>query len=333
MREHEIYDRLSIVEEKLNIRPSSIFLNILSLTYNFLLNKFDIVEKRAETLSMDTKTPNVFYELFRGIAYLNRGALLDANIVFKYVLNIDPELHYGYMFKGYVNMAEGKNAQELFEKTVALAPANEKETILHLTNAKEDEKLKIILSEENLDRREFIDILKELQKTNKDSIILKTSLAEAYFRAQETEKAQTLLQEILITYPDYPRILYLLGRIYDERLNNPTKANEFYRKVLEINPLCRYRMLPIEENESALNELNELILLYKTESPILRYFEHIYKRAKEEKTEEKSKKTETVETEMKGPSVTSDIEYGKNLLREKKYKEALEFFLQRMKKP
>jgi hypothetical protein len=56
-----------------------------------MLKNYDVVETHAEALSMDSPTPCVLYDLFRGISYLIREKIFDANVAFKYVLTTDPE--------------------------------------------------------------------------------------------------------------------------------------------------------------------------------------------------------------------------------------------------
>ncbi|MGC8690636.1 MAG: tetratricopeptide repeat protein [Caldisericum sp.] len=349
MKDYEIIGRLQEIKERLNSRPYAPILNILFLTYHLMLKNYDIVETHAETLSMDSPTPSTFYELFRGISYLIKGKDIDANIAFKYVLNIDPENQYGYLFKGIINLKEGKIAKELFDKAIVLAPKYEKEIIKEITNAEENEKLKIILSEENISRKEFINILEELDKSAKFDPIIKTTLAEAYLRAGEYKKVPPILENVLVNYPNYPRALYLMGRMIDEYLGNHEKANDYFKKIIEINPLCRFAVVPIEEDKLLkMDELNELKNLYKIEMPVIKFFKEEFEKLVEKpQVQEKAQKEEPQKTKPKEAEINknnvddsqkeknqSDIDElyaGINLLKEKKYEEALKFFLNKLK--
>lgn len=350
MKENEINDRLYEIKERLKVRPYSPILNALFLTYNFMLKNYDVVEMQSESLSMDFPTPSTLFELFRGIANLIKRKEAEANVAFKYVLSIDPENHYGYLFKGIINLKEGKSAKELFSKAIALAPKYEKEDLISITKENEDDRLKIILSEENISRKEFISILEELEKTTKNDPIIKTTLAEAYLRAGEFKNVVPLLENVLINYPNYPRALYLMGRIVEEYLGNHDKANEYFIKVVEVNPLCRFRTVAVEDERLFKNEeLSELINIFRTERPILKFFENIYK---ETVTISEPPKAETLKIEENTASKVENkpleeqkvgekaaeiednsLEEGINLLREKKYEEALKFFLNKLKKP
>ncbi|BAL80688.1 tetratricopeptide repeat protein [Caldisericum exile] len=372
MKDYEIVERLQEIKEKLNVRPYAPILNILFLTYNLLLKNYDTLESHAETLSMDAPTPSSFYELFRGIAYLTKGKYMDANVAFKYALSIDPENHYGYLFKGIVNIKEGKITKELFAKAVTLAPKYEKEILKEITNVEEDEKLKIITSEENISRKEFINILEELDRTAKSDPILKVTLTEAYLRVGEYKNVLPLLENILVNYPNYPHALYLMGRIIDEYLGNHEKASDYFRKTVEINPLCRFAIVPVEEERLfKISELNELKNLYRTEMPIIKFFKEEFNKLKMEMGESQiqgnqsttsqpqniqtqkeifdrtdkitAKIDKTIEepfetpeqkvelSEEKGQNRIEDLYIGINLLKEKKYEEALKFFLNKLK--
>jgi len=379
MKEHEIHDRLYEIKERLNLRPYSPILNSLFLTYNFMLKNYDVVETHAEALSMDSPTPCVLYDLFRGISYLIREKIFDANVAFKYVLTTDPENQYAYLFKGIVNLKEGKNAQEPFSKAIALAPKYEKDEIIRITNEKEDEKLKIILSEENISRKEFISILEELERTTKNDPILKVALAEAYTHSGEYEKVIPLLENVLVNYPNYPRANYIMARIIDEFLGNHEKANDYFKKVIEVNPLSRFRVTILEDERIfKIEDLNELISLYKNEKPLIRFFESVFNELKKEekpeestvqvpkveesakeekatekphetpKIEEKFEEEKTKERIVEVPKVEEgvkeesaiaqgtqksqdELSTGINLIKEKRYEEALKFFLNKLK--
>lgn len=405
MNVKEIFNRIDLLKKKLNYKPFSPVLNVLYLSYNLLANDFKTIEDQSENYSMNTLTPCTLCDTFRGIVYLNNSQYSDANVVFKAILDIDPEDHYAYLFKGIVNLEEDKNAEELFEKAVILSPDYEKDELTKLTNAKEHEKLSIILSEENTSRKEFLEILKELEKSMPNDPILRVALADSYAKLADFKNAITILESLIASFPDYPHALYLLGKILEEHFEDHKKAEELFEKILKINPLSKYKIIPISlATDEAMDDLNELLSLYKQEKPIIKFvqehFQELIKgtKAKEtatiehpaEATKETEKKvTQTEPTGKEAPQVKLSVEeaqqpknfnqtgntlkempeiektiqnpseieekiekaseplpvetqseqksadyleYGRMLLKEKKYKEAVEFFLNNLKK-
>jgi len=212
MKENEIYEKIYLIKRNLELSPYSHILNILLLSYSLLLKDFKTIEELAERLSIDSPIPCTHYELFRGISYLKKEAFTEANIAFKYALNIDPENPYPYLFKGIINLKEGGKANELFSRAIAFSSSQEKPELISITQVQEDEKFKIIFSEENILRKEFISIIEELIKSSPNDPILKISLAEAYYRNGNYEKIIPIIESIMISYPDYPHALYLMGK-------------------------------------------------------------------------------------------------------------------------
>jgi len=355
MRENEIYDRIDIIKYQLRVNPYSHILNLLLLSYNLLLRDFKTIEDYSERLSIDSPNPCTHYELFRGINYLNNGNIKDANVAFKYALNIDPENHYPYLFKGLVNLKEGKSAKELFAKAISFATPYDRGALISITNEKEDEKLAIIFSEENLAKKEFVNVIEELVKSNPNDPIFKIALAEAYYKIGNYEKILKVLESVFTSYPDYPHALFLTGKILDEYLNNPNKANEYFKKAFKANPLSKYQWISLDLgaiNEPKEDEFEELITLFKNEKPIIGYFEEKYKEIISEKetvkTVSEPQKIEVKKEEVKEPVSKENeepkekeikaeldekqtIEYGIKLLKDGKYKEATEFFLKKLK--
>jgi tetratricopeptide (TPR) repeat protein len=291
----EIFNRIDVLKKKLDYKPFSPVLNVLYLSYNLLANDFKTIEDQSENYSINTLTPCTLCDTFRGIVYLNNSQFSNANVVFKSILDIDPEDHYAYLFKGIVNLEEGKNAKELFEKAVTLAPDYEKEAIMELTHAKEHEKLSIILSEENTSRKEFLEVLKELEKSTPNDPILKVALADSYAKLSDFKNAITILEGLNASFPDYPHALYLLGNILEEHFEDHKKAEECFEKILKINPLSKYRVIPISlATDEAMDDLNELLTLYKQEKPIIKFIqEHFHQLITDKETT--AKETATIE--------------------------------------
>jgi len=358
MKENEIYDRIDLLKMELQNRPYSPVLNTLYLSYNLMVRNFLEIEDHAENLSISAVTPCIFYEIFRGIAQLYKSNYLDANIAFKYSLELDPENPYGYLFKGIVNLYEGKSAKELFSKSLAFAYPFDKSDLMRILNENEDEKLKIVLAEENISRKEFIKVLEELVKGEPNNPFFRISLAETYYRSGSYREVLPLLENVIMNYPNYPHALFLMGKILDEFLNNHDKANEYFTKAFRVNPLSRHRVLNLEiEKEAKDVEIEELINLFRTKKPIVKYFEEQFEKVsklKENKIEEKEVVKESIEKPKEEVIIEkpkeeiiiektneevkienkeeSSLDEGIRLMKERKYKEAIEFFLKELKK-
>lgn len=71
---------------------------------------------------------------------------------------------------------------------------------------------------------------------NKEQFTWHSNLAKAYARSRMYEEAIQSYEKALVINPKDPSIYYQMALIYDEQLDRPDKAIEYYQKYLELTP-------------------------------------------------------------------------------------------------
>ncbi len=352
MREHELYDRLELARMRLNLKPISCVLNCLNLSYLLLLERYAEMQDLANTYSITASVPCVLCENFRTVASIQNKDLESAENQIRYALSLDPEDYISLLFQGLVEMAKGLTGQDYFRKALVHATVFEKEKLIPLIGEEEDIQYREITRLPEYLTTEQIEKLRGMVSSEPNNPILKVSLAEAYFKRRDFRGAEWLLQSVTAIYSYYPRSLYLISKINEEYKNDIDTAFFYLRKVYAVNPLTKYAIKKeVYLDERELSDLEELVLLFKVENPIIKFFARKYAelvQKTEARNEELARMQEhkaqiepppqkaepPVEKEPQPPKempLSPALQEAFHLLKQKKYKEALPLFIKLLK--
>lgn len=175
----------------------------------------------------DSSTPNVFDETLKPTDFLtlqdpdvDRDGLLD--LAEEYIYDTDPT-QYDSIEKG-VSDSEALSAHlrtQILDRSVVDLNSD---LLMFLKGRQYQHNVDIPSLEDvfNYQGSEAYKISTDVPHEIQEAL----SVAEEYLLAEETNETIVFLQDVLTEYPDEPRVLYLLGRIYH--------ANEDYDKALAI---------------------------------------------------------------------------------------------------
>lgn len=91
----------------------------------------------------------------------------------------------------------------------------------------------IYISQEKMD--EAIAAMEDAKRENPDNVMLLQAEADMYYRMDDKEKYNEIMQEVLDKSPDDPAIYYNLG-VTTAELGDTEGAIEYYEKALELDP-------------------------------------------------------------------------------------------------
>lgn len=354
MKEHELYDRLDLAQKRLNLRPVSCILNILTFSYLLLLNKFDELMDLANTYSMTTSVPCILCENFRTLVSIEKKDIKSSELQIKYALSVDPEDYANYLFTGLIEMTKGVSGEDYFKKALSLTLNSEKTRLSETLKVEDDQLFKEIARPPEYMTNEQIERLRGMVSSEPNNPIYKVSLAEAYFKKRDFRSSEWLLQSVISIYPYYPRALYILSRINEEYKNDIDTSVFYLKKIFMVNPLSEYAVKKeVFLDDKEMIDLDELIYVFKDDDPIVKHFIRKYEEIRSEIEENLEKRKEERKEYLKtfsqqpAPSQlkqTVTEEATKNIrsqsekslqfedalhkLREKKYKEALGLFIE-----
>ncbi len=356
MKEHELYDKLSITKDHRELRPISNVLNLLVFSYLTLLGKYDELLETSSNYSMSALTSSILCEDFRTMSYIAKSDIESAKVQVKYALTVDPEDFYSYLFEGIIKKLESENGDISLSKAIALASPREKKAIKDFVKTEEDSTISYLLNRTG-ETSERINRVQKIIKENPSSPIAKLSLAETSLEKGEVENALRIVSSLVSLYPSYPRALRILYKIYSEFLKNDAAANHYADKLFSVNPISFYT--PIDKtssSESEEAEVSELEKIFIYDNPLLGFIKNKlrnieengvqgnnplkkstdYRGLKEKikaKAEEEPEKNirETKSTGEATDETTDYIECGFNALSKKDYAEAITYFLKSLK--
>jgi tetratricopeptide (TPR) repeat protein len=367
MREHELYDKLSIAEEHLKIRPLFPTLNLIVFSYLTLLKDYKTLKDLSMNFSMMTLSPCITAEDFRTASYLVENDIAGAKMQIKFTQSLDPEDMYSYLFEGITKKIVGVSGDDSFNKALALARPNEKILLAQFLQTKEDIEFSKMLYTNDTSLGNQIDEMNQIVEKNQKLPIPNLTLAELYIKNNDIDKALKIVSSVLSAYPSYPRALSIAYNIYSNYLNNSPFAQRCASKLSNVSPINPYNVEKDSAlSESELAEIVELSNIFTSNNPLITFAkakleetESVSKTAQEskqaeeeikteEKPEEAPKKPETPTyeethnqqtnqekiTNKEAPFETESQDYiglGYEAFRNKDYAKATEYFLKVLK--
>ncbi len=232
----QVEQAIAQLEEVLKEEPqNAVALAALSMLYTRFGMWEDLVRILEQQLAQapSEEIPSLCYRLGR----LWRDELKNPNLATNYFrqgLEREPE-NLTLLYELSATLEQEKNWQELHDVYMKLL------NVIHSEEQRLDILLKLAaLCEDRLDRPdEALDHYQAIIDLKPDYVPVVTRIAKLYARQGEWERLITLTLRESERLPD-PKLkasrYFRIAEIYEENLNQPDRAIEYYRKVLEVLP-------------------------------------------------------------------------------------------------
>jgi len=333
MKEYILFDNIDIYTKIVETKPLDLLTNILFLSYLSLAKKYnEILEYATHFLINSNIQNNILIENFHLLGYIGAGDIINSKAQVKLNLSIDPENAYTHLLNSLIEKREGKDYLSEIEKAYLFLPDTEKNIFLNELNFKKEELEKekdLYIIPDNLYKKEgpLVKKIQDAIQQDPENPIFKASIADALYKADRIEEAEMYIDSVLAQYPNYPRALFIAKEIAKLQAEEE-KEIKYFKKILNVDFLSPY----LNEKAQAFIEkddygkLVELKELFKSpDNPFIAFFkkevENIY-----------PEKDEQIPQVIQKQEIEDDLKNSFDLLKEKKYVEALAGFLKELKK-
>lgn len=171
--------------------------------------------------SVDVEPENIEYNNLLGTIYRNTNLPDSAISVYKHILELDS-----------VNIKALYNLGSLYEKSKPLEALQTYNKVLDLTGPEWSVLVKIADLNERMGRiDETAKNMEELLKLNPDNLFLQKILIETYIKKKDYDKAEKMLDEALLIYPDDVHLIEFKGNIFIQK-EMWHEGSEQYLKIL-----------------------------------------------------------------------------------------------------
>lgn len=187
-----------------------------------------------------------------GLIYLEKGDLERAGAEFDLVLAAEPTNHRVRYFLSSV-CAERGEVDRAIDELAKIPPDSEYYVDARVRRA-------YLLQKEKPD--EAIAELEQALKAKPDAPEIVSYLSSLYKERNEIPKAVTLLERLVVHFPENDKYHFMLGAMYDEAKNKPAVVEQM-RKAIELNPknaaALNYLGYTLAEQGNSLDEAESLI--------------------------------------------------------------------------
>ncbi len=332
MKEYILFDNIDIYTKIVETKPLDLLTNILLLSYLSLAKKYNEILEYATYFSINSNIQNnILIENFHLLGYMGTGDITNSKAQVKLNLSIDPENAYTHLLNSLIEKREGKDYLNEIKKAYLFLPDTEKNIFLNELNFKKEEldkekDLYIVPDDIYKKERPLVKKIQDAIQQDPENPIFKVSIAETLYKADRIEEAKMYIDLVLTQYPNYPRALFIakeIAKLYAEE----EKEIKYFEKILNVDFLSPY----LDEKAQAFIEKDdygkfvELKELFKSiDNPFIAFFK--------KEAEISPKKDEQVPQATQNQEIEDDLKNSFDLLKEKKYAEALAGFLKELKK-
>ncbi len=333
MKEYILFDNIDIYTKIVETKPLDLLANILLLSYLSLAKKYnEILEYTTSLLINSSIHNNILIENFHLLGYIGTGDVVNSKAQVKLNLSIDPENAYTHLLDSLIEKREAKDYLSEIEKAYLFLPDTEKNIFLNELNFKKEElekekELYIIPDDIYRKERPLVKKIQDAIQQDPENPIFKTSIAETLYKADRVEEAKMYIDFALAQYPNYPRALFIAKEIAKLQAEEE-KEMECFEKILNVDFLSPYlnekaQTFIEKDDQGKFVELKELF--DSPDNPFIAFF-------KKEVENIFPEKDEQIPQVIQKQKIEDDLKNSFDLLKEKKYAEALAGFIKELKK-
>mgnify|MGYP001061283230 CR=1 FL=1 len=332
MKEYILFDNIDIYTKIVKTKPLDLLANILLLSYLSLAKKYNELKEYGTNFLINSNTQNILIENFHLLGYVGTGDIENSKAQAKLNFSIDPENAYTHLLNSLIEKGEGRDYLSEIKKAYLFLPDTEKNIFLSELNFKKEELEKekdLYIIPDNIYKKEgpLVKKIQDAIQQDPENPIFKVSIAEALYKADRVEETKMYIDLVLAQYPNYPRALFIAKEIAKLHVEEE-KEIKYFEKILNVDFLSPY----IEEKAQAFIEkddygkLVELKELFKSpDNPFIAFF----KKEIENIFPEKDKQIPPI---IQTKKAEDNLKNSFDLLKEKKYAEALTGFIKELKK-
>ncbi|MEA3313910.1 MAG: hypothetical protein U9Q18_06005 [Caldisericota bacterium] len=333
MKEYILFDNIDIYTKIVETKPLDLLANILLLSYLSLAKKYNEILEYATYFSINSNIQsNILIENFHLLGYIGTGDIANSKIQVKLNFSIDPENAYTHLLNSLIGKKEGRDYLSEIKKAYLFLPDTEKNIFLSKLIFKKEELEKekdLYIIPDNIYKKEgpLVKKIQDAIQQDPENPIFKTSIAETLYRADRIEEAEMYINLVLTQYPNYPRALFIAKEIAKLHAEEE-KEIKYFEKILNVDFLSPYldetAQASIAKDEQG--KFIELKELFKSpDNPFISFFKKEIENIFPEKDEQIPQVIQTKKAE-------DNLKNSFDLLKEKKYAEALAGFLKELKK-
>lgn len=333
MKEYILFDNIDIYTKIVETKPLDLLTNILLLSYLSLAKKYNEILEYATHFSINSNIQNnILIENFHLLGYIGTGDIINSKAQVKLNLSIDPENAYTHLLNSLIEKGEGKDYLSEIKKAYLFLSDTEKNIFLSELNFKKEElerEKELYIIPDDIYKKEgpLVKKIQDAIQQDPENPIFKASIAETLYKADRVEEAKMYIDSVLAQYPNYPRALFIAKEIAKLQAEEE-KEIEYFEKILNVDLLSPYlnekaQTFIKKDDQGKFVELKELF--DSPDNPFIAFF-------KKETENIFPEKTEQIPQVIQKQEIEDDLKNSFELLKEKKYVEALAGFIKELKK-
>ena len=332
MKEYILFDNIDIYTKIVKTKPLDLLANILLLSYLSLAKKYNELKEYGTNFLINSNTQNILIENFHLLSYVGTGDIENSKAQAKLNFSIDPENAYTHLLNSLIEKGEGRDYLSEIKKAYLFLPDTEKNIFLSELNFKKEELEKekdLYIIPDNIYKKEgpLVKKIQDAIQQDPENPIFKVSIAEALYKADRVEETKMYIDLVLAQYPNYPRALFIAKEIAKLHVEEE-KEIKYFEKILNVDFLLPYleetaQASIAEDDQGKFIELKELFK--SPDNPFIAFF----KKEIENIFPEKDKQIPPI---IQTKKAEDNLKNSFDLLKEKKYAEALTGFIKELKK-